>query len=321
MDWNRVKQKSPESAKPKGAYTNLDDLIRIRFKTADFSFKPAQPVNSILSGRYASRLRGRGLNFEELRRYHPGDDIRSMDWKVTARTRSPHVRVYSEEKDRSVLLIVDQRLNMFFGTRNRMKSVTAAELAALGAWRALDSGDRIGMVAFNDSTVMEHKPQRSQKAVMTMFHTLTGMNHDLSINTAVERQPDKLNQALITANKLVSHDSLVIIISDFDGVNEQTEKLVSQLARHNDIIGMLVHDPVRINPLKQNINVSDGMLQFMMNLKSKKTRQAIVDDYRHEQELIKQYLQKLSAPLLMISNETDVVDQVRQLLGVAKLSR
>ena len=123
-------------------------MIRIRYKAADFSFKPVQPVNSILSGRYASRLRGRGLNFEELRRYHPGDDIRSMDWKVTARTRTPHVRVYTEEKDRSVLLIVDQRLNMFFGTRQRMKSVTALELAALGAWRALDSGDRVGMVGF-----------------------------------------------------------------------------------------------------------------------------------------------------------------------------
>ena len=93
-------------------------------------------MSSVLSGRYASRLRGRGLNFEEIRRYLPGDDVRTMDWKVTARTRSPHVRVYTEEKDRAVLLIVDQRINMFFGTRDKLKSVTAAELAALGAWRA-----------------------------------------------------------------------------------------------------------------------------------------------------------------------------------------
>ena len=78
----------------------------------------------------------------------PGDDVRTMDWKVTARTRSPHVRVYTEEKDRAVLLVVDQRINMFFGTRDKLKSVTAAELAALGAWRAVEVGDRVGAVIF-----------------------------------------------------------------------------------------------------------------------------------------------------------------------------
>ncbi len=102
MDWNRIRRQVPEVDRPRGAYANLDDLIRIRFRARDFSFQPRQPVNSVLSGRYASRLRGRGLNFEELRRYLPGDDIRTMDWKVTARTRSPHVRVYTEEKDRAV---------------------------------------------------------------------------------------------------------------------------------------------------------------------------------------------------------------------------
>ena len=292
-------------------------MIRIRYKAADFSFKPVQPVNSILSGRYASRLRGRGLNFEELRRYHPGDDIRSMDWKVTARTRTPHVRVYTEEKDRSVLLIVDQRLNMFFGTRQRMKSVTALELAALGAWRALDSGDRVGMLGFNDNALVEIKPQRSQKTVMSMFHALIELNHKLSVKTSIARQPQRLNDALLAASQMVSHDALVVIISDFYGVNEQTQKLVAQLARHNDILGMLVHDPVRINPIDQNIHVSDGVLQFPLMLKNKKTRQAITEDYLREQELIKTYLRQLSAPLLMISNEGDVVDQVRQLLGIS----
>ena len=292
-------------------------MIRIRYKAADFSFKPVQPVNSILSGRYASRLRGRGLNFEELRRYHPGDDIRSMDWKVTARTRTPHVRVYTEEKDRSVLLIVDQRLNMFFGTRQRMKSVTALELAALGAWRALDSGDRVGMVGFNDDALVEIKPQRSQKTVMSMFHALIELNHQLSVKASIARQPQQLNDALLAASQMLSHDALVVIISDFYGVNEQTQKLVAQLARHNDILGMLVHDPVRLNPIDQNIHVSDGVLQFPLMLKNKKTRQAIIEDYLREQELIKTYLRQLSAPLLMISNEGDVVDQVRQLLGIS----
>ena len=90
-------------------------------------------MHSILAGRHASRLRGRGLNFEEIRRYLPGDDTRNMDWKVTARMRKPHVRVYTEERDRPCLLVVDQRQSMFFGTRRCMKSVAAAEVAALAA--------------------------------------------------------------------------------------------------------------------------------------------------------------------------------------------
>ena len=100
MDWSRIRRHIPEVDRPRGAYANLDDLIRIRFRARDFSFRPRQPVHSILSGRYASRLRGRGLNFEEIRGYLPGDDVRSIDWKVTARTRAPHVRVFTEERDR-----------------------------------------------------------------------------------------------------------------------------------------------------------------------------------------------------------------------------
>ena len=139
-------------------------------------------MSSILSGRYASRLRGRGLNFEEIRRYLPGDDIRTMDWKVTARTRSPHVRVYTEEKDRAVVLVIDQRINMFFGTRDKLKSVTAAELAALGAWRAVAVGDRVGAVIFNDTELVDVRPQRSQKTVMSILGTIIRMNHELQVD-------------------------------------------------------------------------------------------------------------------------------------------
>ena len=186
MDWTKIKRTRPQADKPAGVYSNLDDLIRIQFKVRDLSLLPQQPVTSVLSGRYASRLRGRGLNFEELRRYQPGDDIRTMDWKVTARTRSPHVRVYTEEKDRAILLLVDQRINMFFGTRDRLKSVTAAELAAIGGWRALDVGDRVGALIFNDSESIEIVPQRSRQNVMQILGGIVRFNHQLSAQSEVE---------------------------------------------------------------------------------------------------------------------------------------
>ena len=316
MDWSRIRRQLPEANQSPGVYASLDDLIRVRFKARDFSFMPRQPVTSILSGRYASRLRGRGLNFEEMRRYLPGDDVRTIDWRVTARTRQPHVRVYTEEKDRAVLLLVDQRANMFFGSRDRMKSVTAAELAALGAWRALDAGDRVGAVVFNDTEVTDLRPQRSQQAVMSILGTVVEMNQRLRVGTNIEPNPGMLNEALRKAVRLAPHDVLVVIISDFFGVDSETERLSASLARHNDVLGLLVHDPLRLNTQGHSISVSDGKLQMQMDLGNKEVREKLAEDYRLEQERITHFLKKLSAPLLLVSNEGDVVKQVRRLLGV-----
>jgi hypothetical protein len=118
------------------------------------------------------------------------------------------------------------------------------------------------------------------------------------------------------AVRLAPHDVLVVIISDFFGADERTGRLTAQLAAHNDVLGLLVHDPVRLDPPGSNINVSDGALQMLLDLANPKVREAIAKDYREEQERITHFLRKLSAPLFLISNEGDVVDQVRRLLGV-----
>ena len=133
-----VAPKNPSAvpgAKTRGAYVDLDELIGFEQKGRKVSFLPRQAVHSLLSGRLASRMRGRGLNFEEIRDYRAGDDVRSIDWKVTARLQKPHVRVFNEERDRPALLVVDQRLSMFFGSRHAMKSVTTAQASAIAAWR------------------------------------------------------------------------------------------------------------------------------------------------------------------------------------------
>lgn len=317
MDWSKIRRRTIEPDRPAGVYASLEELVRIRYRARDFSFKPQQPVSSILSGRYASRLRGRGLNFEELRRYHEGDDIRTMDWHVTARTRAPYVRVYTEERDRAVLLVVDQRLNMFFGTRDRLKSVTAAQLAALGAWRALDVGDRVGIVAFDDETLFEMPPRRSEQNVMSILNGVLEMNHALHAESGIHPAPGMLNTALEKAMRLAKHDMLVVIVSDFFGVDEQTSKLTARISTHNDILGILVHDPMRLDPPTGRLRASDGENQLEIDLDDRKLRERLVEDYRDEQERIARFLRRLSAPLLMISNEGDVVSQVRRLLGVA----
>src|ERR1044072_5044065 len=160
---------SEASDKTPGVYVDLDELIALEQKGRKVSFLPRQPVHSLLAGRFASRMRGRGLNFEEIRDYRTGDDIRSIDWKVTARLQAPHVRVFNEERDRQALLVVDQRLAMFFGSRRAMKSVTAAEAGAIGAWRILGAGDRVGGIVFNDRDLIEIRPRRSRSTVLQIL--------------------------------------------------------------------------------------------------------------------------------------------------------
>jgi uncharacterized protein (DUF58 family) len=199
----------PASESTPGVYARLEDLVALQFRAKGFSLLPRQPVHSLLAGRHASRLRGRGLNFEEIRRYLPGDDIRQIDWKVTVRTRKTHSRVYTEERERTVLLIVDQRITMFFGSVRNMKSVTAAEAAALAAWRVLAQQDRIGALVFNDSKVAEIRPQRSRATVMQILHAVLEQNHALAVDKGIAANSAMFNEALRRAVRLAKHDCLV----------------------------------------------------------------------------------------------------------------
>lgn len=224
------------------ATVDLDHLVLLKAEARGFSFLPRQPAASLLAGRHASRLRGRGITFEELRAYRPGDDIRAIDWKATARLRSTQVRVYTEERERPVLLVADQRSPMFFGSRRAMKSVSAAEVAALAAWRALQAGDRIGALVFNESGISEFRPHRSETRVLAILHELVRMNRRLA--DALPAGDVTLNQALEAALRIAHHDHLVILISDLDGADERTEELATRIAAHNDIIVVAVFDPL-----------------------------------------------------------------------------
>src|ERR1700727_46160 len=158
-----------------GAYAELDSLIALQFKARDFTLMHSQPVHSLLFGRRVSHVRGRGLDVEELLNYVPGDDVRSIDWRVTARMQKPFIRVYSEERDRPTMLIVDQRINMFFGSRVSMKSVVAAEIAALSAWRVFHQGDRVGAFVFNDDSVEKIPMRRSRSTVLRILDRISHM--------------------------------------------------------------------------------------------------------------------------------------------------
>jgi uncharacterized protein (DUF58 family) len=309
------KRKSAEAGDSQ-VYADLDELVRLRYKASGFSFLPRQPVHSILSGQHSSRLRGRGLNFEELRHYLPGDDTRNIDWKVTARTREPYVRVYTEEKDRTVWLLVDQRMSMFFGSRWKMKSVVAAEAAAVAAWRVLSTGDRVGAVIFNDSELSIVPPHRSQERVVQILKQIIEKNHQLNASSDVEPGPQMLNQALQRVAALARHDCLICLIGDGTGIDADTRKYVTRLTEHNDVLSVFIHDPLEQEiPEAGRLVFSDGSNQLEFNTEDKALRDAYARDFQQRIERMKSTSRKHSIPLLPVHTAAPVLEQVRDLLG------
>ncbi|MCJ7816021.1 MAG: DUF58 domain-containing protein [Xanthomonadales bacterium] len=297
-------------------YASLDELMRLRFKASGFSFLPRQPIHSKLSGRHASRLRGRGLNFEELRNYLPGDDTRHIDWRVTARTRKPHVRVYTEEKDRTVWLLVDQRLSMFFGSRWKMKSVVAAEAAAVAAWRVLSQGDRVGAVIFDDSDIRVIPPQRSEERVAQILKQVIVKNHALNTHSDLKPGPQMLNRALERVAVLARHDCLVCLIGDGSGINRETRKYVTRLTEHNDVLSVFIYDPLEQSlPEAGRLVFSDGTLELEFNTADKKLRQAFSDDFQMRVNRMKATSRRHAIPLIPLNTATPVLEQVREQLG------
>ena len=292
----------------------LEELIQLKADARGFSFLPRQPVTSLLAGRHASRLRGRGLAFEELRHYNQGDDVRTIDWKATARLRSPHVRVYSEERERPVLLVVDQRRPMFFGSRRAMKSVTAAEVAALGAWRALTTGDRVGGVVFNEAEIVDLRPHRSQTQVLRLLHEVVRLNQALTAKESLSGEVT-LNHALEAALRRADHDHLVVLISDFDGANEETQRLATLIAAHNDMLAVAIYDPLGASLQPQpGMFVAVGDERASLPLEANFPT-AFQRAFAQRLEEWTEIFRALRVPILPISAAEPPVDQLRALFG------
>ena len=297
-------------------YTSLRALVRLRYAARGFSYLPKQPVRSLLSGRKRSRLRGRGLDFDELRHYRPGDDIRNMDWRVTNRTGKPHVRVYTEERDRPVIAVVDQRLPMFFGSQRKMKSVVAAEVAAITAWRVLGVGDRIGAILFNDHDIVEARPTRNEKKVMGWLGNLIEMNNSLSVNHGQTSNPDALGRALAVLERNIGHDYLVILISDFYGWSQANLDTIRRIRQHNDVISALVFDPLeRDISSADKLVVSDGRYQLEIDPASQGLGAKFEASFDSSLAHVQADLRRHQIPILPIDTVAPTAEQLREKLG------
>jgi len=244
-----------------GIFLSAPELIALKPRCNALSLPMNQPAASALAGAYRSRFRGRGVDFVESRNYLPGDDIRNLDWRVTARTGKPHTKIFQEERERPVLVVVDASPSLFFGTRTRLKSVAAGQLAAAIAWAAVRRGDRIGAFLCAPRGHRELRPAGGRRGAMRVIQGLVDWLNPESDNPGYE----PLSTSLERVRHAVRPGSLVLIISDFFNLDETCQRHLSRLRQHNDVIGCQVIDRAEQSLPPGRYPISDGDSSAMLD--------------------------------------------------------
>jgi len=272
----------PSAAVPRqlsGPTVDVAQLIALRgvklpLRTASMS------VSGPHGGSRLSRHRGRGVDFAEVRLYQPGDDVRSIDWRVTARKAKPHTKVYREERERPTLVVVDQSRPMFFGSRVRMKSVAAAECAALLAWHAVDAGDRVGGLVYDDAAEYVFKPFRSARAVVRLLNRIGLSNMALRNAPAIPSHQRRLPIVLNHLIRLAHNGHRIYLISDFCGYDAADELLFKRIARHNSVVAIHISDPLEQElPPPDRYAVTDGVTRSILATSDAHARQQYQDAF------------------------------------------
>ena len=313
---------------PRGAYTELAALLRCRFAAQDLKLFAHQPARSLLSGGERTRFRGRGMDFEEVRLYQPGDDIRSIDWRVTARTQVAHTKIFREERERPVFMLVDQRSPLFFGSTRCFKSVLAAHIAALLGWAALANGDRLGALVFGDYNQRDVRPRRSKHAVLELLHQLQDYNHRLSspitpapaaLQSGQPQKANSLHDMLSDARRIAKPGCALFIISDFHDLDKNAEQQLFELARHTDVTLVHVYDQLERQLISNSsLTISNGRERLQLAANEKAFQQAYTHQFDQQLDLLATICKRLRIPLLSYATQDDIQDGLRKAFGRKK---
>lgn len=313
-----MKQLAEFSMPAQGAYTELQDLIALRFLAKQLQLTKRNRAMSALSGPNKSNFRGRGIDFEEVRSYQPGDDIRSIDWRVTARTGSAHTKLFQEERERPVLIVIDQRQSMFFGSSDCMKSVLAAHISALLAWGALEGGDKVGGLIFNGFEHREVRPRRSRKNVLALLSHLVDYNRVLPLEAA--EPADDFAAMLANLRRIARPGSSLYLISDFQGAaSESAQKHLFQLAQHTQITGIACSDPLEgALPRAGTYAVTDGRIRTELNTGDSHLRKRYSQQFAAQREDLNDTMRRLGIPVLCASTGMAPFTLLRQYFGASR---
>jgi uncharacterized protein (DUF58 family) len=296
---------------PSGAYVSLEELQQLRYIAKQCSAPAHGKSTALLGGQHQSRAISRGMEFEDVRPYQAGDDIRSIDWRVTARTQVTHSKRYSEEKEKPIVTAVDQRRSNFFGSNPCFKSVYACHLAAIINWATLQAGDRSGGLVIGTEGIKETRAVRSHKNVNRWLQQLSQTNQQLSAQATDEPSMSTFIERIIHSTQTGTQ---IFIISDCYDLTPQCEKLLFQLARHHHVTLLWVVDQLEeALPSTAKIHISNGQSHTPLWLQ-KQTNHSFTQQFLAKQEQLTALTQKLGIRLRKASVQVPPIDIVNGLL-------
>ncbi len=303
----------------RGAIISLQQLLIQRHAAKIVEYVPYSRSIAGISGLHLSKLRGRGIDFEEFRPYQAGDDIRTIDWRVTARTGKPFTKVFREERERPVIIAVDQSSSMFFGSQVAFKSVIAAQAAAIFCWMAIDNGDRVGGLVFSDSDQALVRPKRSRRSALHLLNQLQTFNARLADKEARLASAEEgvahggLSQALADIRRITKPGSTLYILSDFSTLDETAIQYLNQLSRHNNVVCCIIYDALEENlPVPGYYTITDGARKGTLNSYSQTARRDYQELFKNRMEALQSEFTRLQIPYLKLRTNQFVVEQIRQ---------
>ena len=297
-----------------GIRVSLGELIEMRHRVGEVQLFSTPARRSPLIGLHHSKLRGRGVDFDQVRAYQAGDDVRTIDWRVTARTQEPHTKLFHEERERPVFVVIEQSSRLFFGSQLCLKSVLAAQAAALFGWAALNHNDRIGGLVFSDQEHHEIKPRRSKQSLLQLLNVLVRSNQQLGCSDG--RAPrETFSLALRRAREVLRPGSLVVILCDERTLNDTAEQQLALLARHTDLILLPLNDPLdHALPSAGLLRFVEGEAELELDTQDEHLRNSYRELAEARRSRWQRLAQKLGVPLLPLSTRFELVEQLRDQL-------
>jgi uncharacterized protein (DUF58 family) len=279
---------APAVAQPRPSPVSVSIESLIRQKPAGESIKISAPrIRVLTAGGHVSSFKGRGVEFDESRPYQAGDDLRTIDWRVTARTGKPHTKVFREERNRPIIAWIDLRRPMMFATRGAYKAVIAAEAAALVAWSAVAHGDRLGGLVFSDTDHHELRPALGRRAALRLLRRICD-----SWQTPESAGAESVDtgRALLRLTRVARPGSLICLISDFRNMSDDGERHLRRLAIHSDLLLIHVYDSIEAElPPPGRYRIQVGQRSLAIETGDKAAR----DRYRRQFEERRARLQQL----------------------------
>ncbi|GEM79028.1 DUF58 domain-containing protein [Vibrio superstes] len=291
--------------------TSYQRLMGLREQGRRLCIPSMRKPLSRLSGKNVSAFRGRGMTFEEFREYQLGDDVRAIDWNVSQRTGEPHVRLYSEEKEKPVFICIDQRQSMFFATLETMKSVVAAEVAAALMWSGVKHGERVGALLLSHDSRW-FTPKRSSRNVSSILKDLAQINNNLALSPA-SSMPNETD-VFSSLSKLEQQDvkgATIILISDFSGDIEQWKSCIRRLSRRNDVLGISIHDPMEHSfTVEQDLVLGSGEMQVSVGRQHRRALSLYHEQKKSDKQSLTKALQQLNLPIAQLTTSGNHLDEL-----------